>query len=197
MSAPGTGTATLPERVRAELELIRSKVSGVYGSLVATSDGFLVAHDVPDLEPTEIAALVATTRALASRTTNATGRGEFREALARGSKGYLAAYAAGVNAIVAVIGTNDLNIGLLHLQTREVVARIAAHSPEFRKWTSASGPQAADHSLGGRGAGGGGLGSRNTSSASTSTAGPAAAVDAPPPLPKRRPPAGGVRQSPA
>ena len=197
MSTPGTATATLPELVRAELELIRSNVSGVYGSLVATSDGFLVAHDVPDLEPTEIAALVATTRALASRTTNATGRGEFREALARGSKGYLAAYAAGVNAIVAVIGTNDLNIGLLHLQTREVVARIAAHSPEFRKWTSAGGPQAADHSPGGRGAGAGGPASRGTSSGSTGSTGRAAAVDPPPPLPKRRPPAGGVGQTPA
>jgi predicted regulator of Ras-like GTPase activity (Roadblock/LC7/MglB family) len=184
MSTPSTATATLPERVRAELELIRSNVSGVYGSLVATSDGFLVAHDVPDLEPTEIAALVATTRALASRTTNATGRGEFREALARGSKGYLAAYAAGVNAIVAVIGTNDLNIGLLHLQTRQVVARIAAHSPEFRKWASAGGPPAVNHSAGDRSTGGGSTGSRA-----------APAVAAPPPLPKRRPPAGGVSQS--
>jgi predicted regulator of Ras-like GTPase activity (Roadblock/LC7/MglB family) len=173
MSTPGAATATLPERVRAELELIRSNVRGVYGSLVATSDGFLVAHDVPDLEPTEIAALVATTRALASRTTNATGRGEFREALARGSKGYLAAYAAGVNAIVAVIGTNDLNVGLLHLQTREVVARIAVHSPEFRKWTSAAAQPAADQGP---------------------PAAPAApeAPQAPPPLPRRRPP-GGIR----
>ena len=145
---------------------------------------------MPDLEPTEIAALVATTRALASRTTNATGRGEFREALARGSKGYLAAYAAGVNAIVAVIGTNDLNIGLLRLQTREVVARIAAHSPEFRKWASAGSPAAVDHSTGHRSAG-----SRSAGSRSAGSAGSAPAVDAPPPLPKRRPPAGGVRPS--
>jgi predicted regulator of Ras-like GTPase activity (Roadblock/LC7/MglB family) len=182
MSTPDTGTATLPERVQAELELIRSNVSGVYGSLVATSDGFLVAHDVPDLEPTEIAALVATTRALASRTTSATGRGEFREALARGSKGYLAAYAAGVNAIVAVIGTNELNIGLLHLQTREVIERIAAHSPEFRKWTASGAPAPTDRSPAAR------------ATARATTRG-AASADAPPALPKRRPPAGGVRPS--
>lgn len=67
-------------------------------------------------------------------------------ALARGSKGYLAAYAAGVNAIVAVIGTNELNIGLLHLQTREVIERIAAHSPEFRKWTVSGAPAPPDRS---------------------------------------------------
>jgi predicted regulator of Ras-like GTPase activity (Roadblock/LC7/MglB family) len=167
MSAPAA--ASLVDRVHAELELIRSNVSGVYGSLVATSDGFLIAHDVPDLEPTEIAALVATTRALATRTTNATGRGEFREALARGSKGYLAAYAAGVNAIVAVIGTNELNIGLLHLQTREIIARIAVHSPEFRKWATTGGAAPAEQSLPRRAA-------------------------SPSALPRRRPPAAGVRQ---
>ena len=136
MPPPRAATPRLDERILAELELIRSNVVGVYGSLVATSDGFLVAHDVPDLEPTEIAALVATTRALATRTTNAAGRGEFREALARGSQGYLAAYAAGTNAIVAVIGTNELNIGMLHFQTREIIERIAANSPEFRRWSS-------------------------------------------------------------
>ena len=168
MSAPAT--ASLVDRVQAELELIRSNVSGVHGSLVATSDGFLVAHDVPDLEPTEIAALVATTRALATRTTNATGRGEFREALARGSKGYLAAYAAGVNAIVAVIGTNELNIGLLQLQTREIIARIAVLSPEFRKWAASGGAALGQKSLPGRG-------------------------ESPAALPRRRPPAAGVRQS--
>jgi uncharacterized protein len=147
-SAPPTNAEPLEDRVRAELELIKGSVTGIYGSLVATSDGFLVAHDLPDLEPTEVAALVATTRALASRTTQATGRGDFMEALARGKLGYLAAYAAGSSAIVAVIGTNELNIGLLHIKTREIVARIAANTPEFRSWTSSAakdqGRQAAD-----------------------------------------------------
>lgn len=136
MSAPEM-TAPLAERLRAELERIRANVAGVHGSVVATSDGFLVAHDVPDLEPTEIAALAATTRALASRTTIASGRGEFRETMARGSAGYLATYAAGANAIVAVIGTNDLNVGMLRFQARDIIARIAASAPEFRNWTGA------------------------------------------------------------
>jgi uncharacterized protein len=169
MPAPRSAAPALEERIRAELELIRSNVSGVYGSLVATSDGFLVTHDVPDLEPTEIAALVATTRALATRTTAATGRGEFREAMAKGSKGYLAAYAAGSNAIVAVIGTTELNVGLLQLQTREIVARIAEQSAEIGRWMSgSSGGQA-----GGRRA--------EPGRADAGPPGP------PPPLPQRRP----------
>lgn len=98
----------------------------------------LVAHDVPDLEPDEIAALVATTHAVASRITQATGRGQFRETVARGSHGYLAVYAAGPGAILAVIGTSTLNVGMLQYQVRQVIERIAARSAEFSRWAGAA-----------------------------------------------------------
>ena len=87
------GRATAPsaqDQVQAELQRIRANVTGVHGSLAATVDGLLVAHDVPDLEPTQIAALVATTLAVASRASLATGCGQFRETVARGTDGYLA-----------------------------------------------------------------------------------------------------------
>lgn len=125
---------TAADRIRAELQLIRANVTGVCGSLAATSDGLPVAHDIPDLEPSEISALVATTHALASRTTLATGRGQFREAVARGSDGYLAVYAAGQGAIVAVIGTSRLNVGMLQYQVREIIERIAVHAADLGKW---------------------------------------------------------------
>lgn len=135
---PGTGGAgpSVEERVRAELLTIRASVAGVHGSLVATSDGFLVSHDVPDLEPAQIAVLVATTRALANSATMSTGRGGFLEALARGGHGYLAVYAAGDNATMAVIGTSELNVGMLNYQAREIAARIATYSYEFRRWAT-------------------------------------------------------------
>ncbi|HEY3978214.1 MAG TPA: roadblock/LC7 domain-containing protein [Streptosporangiaceae bacterium] len=119
------------DRVRAELRLIRESVAGVDGSLVATNDGFLIAHDLPDIEPTAVAALAATTRSLASRTTESTGRGRFREAISRGSHGYLVVYAAGRSTLLAVVGTTDLNIGMLHYQTREIAERIATYAAQF------------------------------------------------------------------
>jgi len=121
----------MQDKVRAELQLIRTHVAGVHGSLAATSDGLVVAHDVPDAEPTQIAALAAATLALASRATQATGCGSFREAVARGSDGYLAVYAAGNNAIVAVIGKSTLNVGMLQYRAREVINRIAEHSAKI------------------------------------------------------------------
>lgn len=134
MPATRKAAASVADRIRAELQLIRANVTGVHGSLAATSDGLPVAYDLPDLEPTEISALVATTHALASRATLATGRGQFREAVARGSEGYLAVYAAGSSAIVAVIGTSRLNVGMLQYQVREIIERIAGQAADLGKW---------------------------------------------------------------
>ncbi|GAA2738469.1 roadblock/LC7 domain-containing protein [Actinocorallia aurantiaca] len=113
--------------IRAELRLLRDQVKGVHGSMVATSDGFMVAEDIPDLEPTRIAAIIATTLGLARQATEATGRGRFRETLTRGSDGYLAVFAIGEKAVVAVLGGDDMNVGMLHYQIRDLNKRIAHH----------------------------------------------------------------------
>ena len=72
MPAVRKSRRSVEEQVRAELQQIRAQVAGVRGSLVATSDGLVVAHDIPDVEPTQIAALAAATLAVARRATLAT-----------------------------------------------------------------------------------------------------------------------------
>ena len=68
-----------PERAPAD----QDPGGGRARQLVATSDGLVVAHDIPDVEPTQIAALAAATLAAARRATLATECGTFREAVAR------------------------------------------------------------------------------------------------------------------
>jgi hypothetical protein len=131
MPAVRKSRRSVEEQVRTELQQIRVQVAGVRGSLVATSDGLVVAHDIPDVEPTQIAALAAATLAVARRATLATECGTFREAVARGSDGYLAVYAAGDSAIVAVIGTSSLNVGMLQYRAREIIERIAVNSSQI------------------------------------------------------------------
>jgi uncharacterized protein len=156
------------ERVRRQLQRIRENVSGVHGSLTATSDGLLIAHDLAGMEPTQIAALVATSLALGSRMTLSTGRGQFRETVTRGTDGYLAVYAAGPSAIVAVIGTTRLNVGMLQYQARDVIDRITKYSTEFGTWAAPATVRAA------------GSPSRQVAEA------PPPDPDAPPTLPARR-----------
>lgn len=101
---------------------------GIRGSITATRDGLLVAHDLDDLEASGIAALVAALHAVAARASLSTEGGRLREVISRGSEGYLAVYAAGDAAIVAVLGTNDMNVAMLNLRARTMIDRIAEHS---------------------------------------------------------------------
>jgi predicted regulator of Ras-like GTPase activity (Roadblock/LC7/MglB family) len=126
------------DQIGEELRLLRKNVPGIRGSITATSDGLLVAHDVHDLEATQIAALVAAMHAVAVRATLSTQCGQFREVITRGSEGYLAVYAAGGAAIVAVLGTNDLNVAMLNFQSRKMIERVAEHSANFARRPSLS-----------------------------------------------------------
>ena len=150
MPALRKGSPSVEDQVRAELQLIREQVAGVRGSLAATSDGLVFAHDVPDVEPSQIAAISAALLALARRATLTTGCGSFREVVARGSDGYLAIYAAGDSAIVAVAGTSSLNVGLLRYRAREIIDRIAAYSTQIGAWAAPARPGARAGAAAGR-----------------------------------------------
>jgi len=119
--------AALTGHIGEELKLIRKRVPGVRGSVAATADGILIADDVHDLEPTQIAALVAAMHAVALRVTLSTDSGQLKDVITRASDGYLAVYAAGSAAIVAVLGTTELNIAILNYQTRSIIERVAEH----------------------------------------------------------------------
>jgi predicted regulator of Ras-like GTPase activity (Roadblock/LC7/MglB family) len=123
-----------------ELRLIRNNVPGVRGSVTATTDGLLLAHDVHGLEPTQIAALVAATHAVAVRASLSTECGQLKEVITRGTEGYLAVYAAGGTAIVAVLGTTDLNVAMLNFQARRMIERIAEHSAGLARRPQAGSP---------------------------------------------------------
>src|SRR6201996_961422 len=119
---------TVADLIGDELRLIRRNVPGVRGSITATTDGLLVTHDMHGIEPTQIAALVAAAHAVAVRASLTAECGQLKEVITRGTDGYLAVYAAGPAAIVAVLGVSDLNVGMLNFQARKMIDRIAEHA---------------------------------------------------------------------
>ncbi|MGW5213766.1 roadblock/LC7 domain-containing protein [Streptomyces sp. NPDC004051] len=108
-----------------ELRRLRTRVPRLAGSLAATVDGLVLAHDVPDAEPEGLAALTAAALGVAYRVTDATARGEFRELLVRGTRGYVATYAAGNTTVLTLLADDRVNVGRLHLEGRRSGARIA------------------------------------------------------------------------
>jgi uncharacterized protein len=125
------------QRVLAQLRWLRNEVPGIDGSIVATSDGLLITHDMLDLEPAQVAALMATTLSIARRAALLTSRGQLREAVVHGSTGYVAVFAIGAEAVLAVLGAKDLNVGMLHYQTREAVRRLEEDVDSFTGFASA------------------------------------------------------------
>ncbi|GGQ68979.1 roadblock/LC7 domain-containing protein [Streptomyces pilosus] len=108
-----------------ELRGLRTRIPRLAGTLAATVDGLVLAHDVPETEPEGLAALTAAALGVAHRMTDAAARGTFRELLVRGSQGYIATYAAGTTAVLTLLADDRVNVGRLHLEGRRSGARIA------------------------------------------------------------------------
>ncbi|MFG2683494.1 roadblock/LC7 domain-containing protein [Streptomyces sp. NPDC048392] len=107
-----------------ELHRLRNRVPQLTGSLAATVDGLVLAHDAPGTEPEGLAALTAAALGVAHRMAEATARGGFRELLLRGDDGYVATYAAGPAAVLTLLADGRVNVGRLHLEGRRSGARI-------------------------------------------------------------------------
>jgi uncharacterized protein len=128
--------SAVQEWVRAELRALRSKVAGISGSLVATNEGMLVAYDFPGAEPARLAALVSTALGLTRQSVRETGLGELREAIARGTSGYLLVYTVGDSALVAIAADEQSQAGKIQFEARQTVAKITGHSTAFPAWSS-------------------------------------------------------------
>ncbi|MEV3921046.1 roadblock/LC7 domain-containing protein [Actinomadura coerulea] len=126
--APGAGAVRAAEQaVAAELRALRARVPQLGGSLVASVDGLLIAHDLPgSVEPAGMAAVTATGLSLAHRIAQTAHGGAFHEVVIRGVDGYVVIYAAGPTASLTVLADPDVNVGRLHLESRPAARTIAA-----------------------------------------------------------------------
>ncbi|MCM6772072.1 roadblock/LC7 domain-containing protein [Nocardia sp. CDC159] len=122
MTGPGPDAAVL-----AELKALRERVPQLTGALVASSDGLLIAHDLPDhIEPNGMAALAASQLALSYRLASTAHGGSFDEVVVHGSSGHVVVYAAGWSSLTVLAGP-EANVGRLHLESRPVARAIAEH----------------------------------------------------------------------
>jgi hypothetical protein len=112
--------------IREETRKLREKLPDVTGTLVATIDGLLIAHDTEGLEPETLAAMSAAQLGLGRQFAATSAHGEFLESVTRSSDGCLAVFAAGTSALLTVLASTDLNVGRLYHEARPVAARLGA-----------------------------------------------------------------------
>ena len=117
---------TVDPAVLEELGRLRSRVPELSGSVLATADGMVVAHDSHGIEPDSLAALAAAHLALARRFAHAVNQGELRESVVECDRGYITSYTAGPNALLTLVTSGDANLAMVHLEARRCVRRLVA-----------------------------------------------------------------------
>ncbi|WP_329171997.1 roadblock/LC7 domain-containing protein [Streptomyces sp. NBC_01477] len=111
--------------IRTELAGLRARLPEVTGALAATADGLVLAEDAPGLPAEGFAALTAAALGVGLRLTETAGQRSFRELLIRSDTGCIALYAAGRDAVLAVLAEPRTNVGRLHLEARRSCAEVA------------------------------------------------------------------------
>jgi uncharacterized protein len=115
---------TVDPAVLTELGNLRSRVPELSGSVLATADGMVVAHDAHGIEPDSLAALAAAHLALARRFAHAVNHGELRESVVQCDGGYITSYTAGPNALLTLVTSGNANLAMVHLEARRAVRRL-------------------------------------------------------------------------
>lgn len=105
---------------------LRQAVADLNGVLIASTDGLSIAQALSSgIDPNRVAAMAATALGVGRRIAETLQAGSFSETSVRGSHGQIFLYAAGDQAILAVIATAEANVGLIHLEARDAARNIA------------------------------------------------------------------------
>jgi uncharacterized protein len=123
-------TETTRTEVLAELHGLRAHLDTIEGSIVATTDGLVIAHDIGaseayGAEPESVAALAAVNLGLSQRITDTATHGELRETVITGALGQVVTYAAGERALLTVLVRSTGGLDSLHEHARRVAGRVA------------------------------------------------------------------------
>lgn len=120
----GLYQASKSEELARVIGMMHRSIPELHGVMIASVDGLPVAHDFQDSEAERIAAMAATALGLGKRISERTDLGNLAEAVIRGERGYLVIYAAGADAVLALSGPIDSNLGLMRIEARVAAVEI-------------------------------------------------------------------------
>jgi predicted regulator of Ras-like GTPase activity (Roadblock/LC7/MglB family) len=115
-----------------ELRRLRSRRPEVSGTVLAGTDGLLIASDLAETAATHLAALTAASFGLGQRVAQAVGQGEFREHVVRTTAGQVVIYPAGEHALLALVAGAEADPEPLHEDARAVAVRVGRVFDAYR-----------------------------------------------------------------
>jgi predicted regulator of Ras-like GTPase activity (Roadblock/LC7/MglB family) len=114
------------EQLQQSLAALRSAIPEVRGVLVASSDGLPMAQSLSGSEdPNRVAAMAATALGLGKRIADTLNAGSLSETSVSGTNGQVYLYSAGAKGVLVVVAPAHANVGLIHLESRDIAKRIS------------------------------------------------------------------------
>ncbi|MBM3798138.1 MAG: hypothetical protein FJW31_29795 [Acidobacteria bacterium] len=100
---------------------LRAAIPELKGVLLASTEGLPIAHSLSNgTDPARMAAMAAAAASLGRRVSDTLHAGSFEEISVGGNEGQIFLYSAGSKGVLAVLGPNGCNAGLVHLEARGV-----------------------------------------------------------------------------
>lgn len=103
---------------------LKQNISAIHGVLVATTDGIVIASNLSESDPDRISAMTATAVSLGKRISATIGLGEMQETSIRGANGHVFVYSAGSKSVLAIVATQEANLGLVHFEARKYAKQV-------------------------------------------------------------------------
>lgn len=116
------------EQLKTLLNELDASVSGqIQGSLIASSDGFLISDTLSGSDDADrVAAMVATTVGVGRRMANTLGAGALSETSISGDQRLIQLYLIGESGVLAVVAPTGSNIALINISARKTAEKAQA-----------------------------------------------------------------------
>lgn len=122
----------LLEVVENALRSVSGKDANVYGMLVASTDGLVLASDTRDVHVDTVAAMAAAAASIASQFTDQADVGESRASMFEGTSGYVGVFPVEPSVLLVVFGQKDMTMGLFNVAARNALSRLQEAIDEQR-----------------------------------------------------------------
>ncbi|WP_407571615.1 roadblock/LC7 domain-containing protein [Deinococcus altitudinis] len=120
-----TAVLSKQDMLRDIVSYLRSALPELRGVLVATSDGLPIVQAMTEgTDANRVAAMAATAVGLGKRINDTLASGTLTEMSVSGQDGQVFLYVAG-KGVLAVVAPANMNLGLLHMEARDVARSIA------------------------------------------------------------------------
>lgn len=107
------------DSLKNQIEQLRGAIPELKGVLLASNEGLPIAHSISNgADPSRVAAMAAAASSLGRRITDSMAMSTLGEVSILGEEGSLFVYAAGNKAVLAVLGGQGANAGLIHIEAR-------------------------------------------------------------------------------